>query len=149
MRVYSKRLVSGKFLYSSMPKMKNGWKYTLLGEMTVRTDIKPIQEYQEQFFSILMDKTIHFKSGYSWDGASGCTDHDSIMFGSCVHDACCQLYHRGIILKDGRVKADTLLFEIVKNEMKARANGHFWKKIWANIWPELVWVAVRSYSITQ
>ena len=150
MRVYSKRLISGEFIYSNTPENANGWKYTMLTGMDVQTDIIPSQEYHEQFFSLFMNGMLRFKTGYSWDGASGgCPDHDSIMFGSCVHDACCQLFHMGIISKAGRIKADDLLYEIVRCEMLVRANGYFWKRIWANNWSRLVWIAVRGYTFTQ
>ena len=149
MKVYSKRLISGKFVYSNTPKTTNGWKYTLSRVIVVQTDIIPIREYHEQFFNILIDGTLFIRLDYSWNGANCCPDHDSIMFGSCVHDACCQLFHKGIISKAGRIKADDLLYEIVRDEMLARAKESVWKRTWANVWSRLVWAAVRGYTFIQ
>ena len=149
MRVYSKRLMAWEFIYSNTPKTANGSKYTLSRGIVVQTDIIPLREYQDKFLGILMDGTLYLRTSYSWNGANCCPDHDSIMFGSCVHDACCQLFRKGIISKAGRIKADDLLYEIVRCEMLVRANGYFWKRIWANNWSRLVWIAVRGYTLTQ
>ena len=72
-----------------------GYKYQLRRSYTVKT---PIVGYDvvEEFFMLSPDGTLHIKSGYAWDGASGPTfDTKSSMRPSLVHDVFCQMMRAG------------------------------------------------------
>lgn len=73
-------------------KYRAGYKYQLVNDYIVRTDIKPEYDVETEF--ILLDHTglLTIRHGYSWDGPSGpAIDTKNFMRGSLVHDALAQL----------------------------------------------------------
>lgn len=71
---------------------KDGYKYQLVEDYSVLTDLKPPAFIYTEFIRLDSDGTLWIKDGYAWDGPSGPTiDTPDFMRGSLVHDALYQL----------------------------------------------------------
>lgn len=112
---------------------KDGYKYQLYEEYSIKTGIKPDQILASGgFVKLGTDGTLTTKKGYAWDGASGpVIDTPRNMRGSLVHDALYQLM-RGGLLKGERKAADKLFQKICiedgTNELLAWGYYRFLRK---------------------
>ena len=93
------------------------YKYQLMDDYTIQTDIKPVKEIEPKlakFLSLSSDGVLTIRKFYAWDGPSGPTiDTRDFMRGSLVHDALYQLMRRGVLdYKVHRKRADEILKEI-------------------------------------
>ena len=73
-------------------KYKGGYKYQLVRDYGLYTNIFPKEDIHSEFISLYTDSYMLIRYKYAWDGASGpAIDTKTIMRGSLVHDAICQL----------------------------------------------------------
>ena len=57
-----------------MIKYREGYKYQLVEDYTVKTSITPKQDVaKDEWIQLKMDGTLTIKDGYAWDGPSGPT----------------------------------------------------------------------------
>ena len=151
------RIINGRFRYVTLPKqLANGWKYRLLEDITFLTFIFPLRPFCHELIEYTKAGKLTLKRGCQWNGASGpCPDHEGIMMSSCLHDALCQMYAMGVITKFQRCQADHLLADMTREEMIRLANQsksavlRAVRTVWAFIWSECVWLAVRGYTCIQ
>ena len=90
------------------------YKYQLMQEYTIQTDIKPGKDLNFIFMSLTENGMLTIRKGYAWDGPSGPTiDTPDFMRGSLVHDVLYQLMRLGALdYKIYRKRADEILREI-------------------------------------
>jgi len=90
------------------------YKYQLMDDYTIQTDIKPTQNIEFQFLSLSSEGLLTIRKHYAWDGPSGLTiDTRSFMRGSLVHDALYQLMRLSALDHNVyRKRADKILREI-------------------------------------
>ena len=93
------------------------YKYQLMDDYTIQTDIKPVKDIEPKlakFLSFSSDGVLTIRKFYAWDGPSGPTiDTRDFMRGSLVHDALYQLMRLGVLdYKVHRKRADEILREI-------------------------------------
>lgn len=106
-------------------RYQEGYKYQLIDEYVIQTDIHPKMDVIQPFYTIFTTGTIVIKAGYAWDGASGpAIDTRNFMRGSLVHDVGCQAVNDGILPKHFRPKFDRLLRQI------CREDGMSWVRAW-------------------
>ena len=75
---------------------KAGFKYQMVKPLTVVTKIKPKFYINTRYIELLTNGTLHIRTGFVWDGASGWTvDTKSSMRASAVHDALYKLIRIG------------------------------------------------------
>ena len=82
-----------------MIKYREGYKYQLVEDYTVKTSITPKQDVtKDEWILLKTDGTLTIKDGYAWDGPSGPTiDTKNFMRGSLIHDALYQLMREGLV----------------------------------------------------
>lgn len=86
---------------------KAGYKYQLVKDYSCHIDICPDHDIILEFISLSKDGKLFFRSGYAWDGASGCAvDTDDIMRPSLIHDGVYQLIRAGELPASARKQAD-------------------------------------------
>ncbi|UCC17174.1 MAG: hypothetical protein JSU58_01100 [Dehalococcoidales bacterium] len=93
-------------------RYKSGYKYQLVEEYHVQTNICPPEDVMEKDGFILLTKEgmLTIKQWYAWDGPSGPTrDTPDFMRGSLVHDAFYQLLRQDKLDQSMRDKADSEL----------------------------------------
>lgn len=95
---------------------KNGYKYQLKKDASIKIELKFIKELDIKFITY-KEGILTAKEGYAWDGPSGPTiDTKDFMRGSLFHDVLYQLMREGYISKDYRESADSLLFYICEKD---------------------------------
>jgi len=73
-------------------RYKTGYKYQLVNDLIVQTDIFPDIDIETEFLGLTRSGILTIRHGYAWDGPSGPTfDTTNFMRGSCAHDALAQL----------------------------------------------------------
>ena len=95
--------------YSSL----RGFKYRVLEEFSVQTEIKPEKDIISDFSSLDTTGKLTIQKGFCWDGATGAIDTDTIMRGSCVHDALTCFFSKGLLTLEQRKQADLLFKQII------------------------------------
>jgi hypothetical protein len=92
------------------------WKYQLLENYAIQTDIFPDHNLNMEFVSLTTDGMLVISKDYAWDGASGpAIDTKDFMRGSLVHDALYQLCRAELLdYRLYRDKADRLLVKVCK-----------------------------------
>ena len=90
------------------------YKYQLMEDYAIQTDIKPQGDVDFKFVSLSSDGLLTVRKGYAWDGPSGPTiDTKNFMRGSLVHDVLYQLMRLSALdYKVHRKRADDLLRKI-------------------------------------
>lgn len=83
---------------------------------SLATGIIPPQKIQTNFSTLTVKGRLYIHKGFCWDGASGAFDTKNIMYGSCVHDALCDMHQLGLITGDQRKQADKLLYVLIKKD---------------------------------
>lgn len=69
-------------------RYRTGYKYQLVNDYRVQTDIMPECDIETEFVQLARDGWLTIRHGYAWDGASGpAFDTYNFMRGSLVHDA--------------------------------------------------------------
>jgi hypothetical protein len=93
---------------------RGSYKYQLVRDYEVQTDILPPMMVDEEFIKLDLSGKLRIVDGYAWDGPSGPTiDTPDFMRGSLVHDALYQLMRDGHLDEGAwRDKADRLLEQI-------------------------------------
>lgn len=92
------------------------YKYRLLRDMTVKTEILPIEHIFTEFLALYENGFLEIGKGYAWDGATYAIDTPSIMESSLPHDALCQLVNMDLLPKDSRKKADKLFRKMCRED---------------------------------
>ena len=95
-------------------RYKEGYKYQLVEDYQVPSDIKPIAFIRTPYIRLDIDGMLTVCQGYAWDGPSGPTvDTKNFMRGSLVHDALYQLMReRHLDAQKHRDTADRILQRI-------------------------------------
>lgn len=92
---------------------KDGYKYQLIKDFEIQTDLKLDRDYDLDWLKISNSGYLLVKKGYAWDGPSGPTlDTPTFMRGSLVHDALYQLIREDVLAVDDRKYADKLLKDL-------------------------------------
>ncbi len=97
---------------------RGGYKYQLVEEYSVSTDVIPEEDVRTDFIDLDLTGRLVIRRGYAWDGPSGPTiDTSDFMRGSLVHDALYQLMRGGKISKARwRDAADRLLRHMCRDD---------------------------------
>jgi len=105
---------------------RNGYKYQLASDYSIKTTIKPKQDVDTQFIKMDTDGSLTVKSGYAWDGPSGpVVDTEDNMRASLIHDALYQLMrHRKLTAKEHKEKADKLFKKICIQDGVPKETAH-------------------------
>ena len=87
---------------------KIGFKYQMVKPLTVVTRVTPRFYINTRYIELGTNGTLHIRTGFAWDGASGWTiDTKSSMRASAVHDALYKLIRMGRLDRVGvREQAD-------------------------------------------
>ena len=94
-------------------KKRTRYKYTLVAEYQIATNIIPDAPIDTGFIKLDRSGQLTLCRGYAWDGASGpAPDIPNIMRASLVHDALYQLLREELIAAHYRANADRLLQRI-------------------------------------
>jgi hypothetical protein len=110
-------------------RYKEGYKYQLVTDYWIETDIFGFDLNVDDFIYLLPTGTLIMKRGYAWDGASGPTyDSKSSMRASLVHDALYQLMGEYPDLLEYRLYADELLYRICRQDGMWPFRAYLWKK---------------------
>lgn len=105
------------------------YKYLLLKQMTYKTRIHLDSEITFPLSPILIkleeNGTLIIEENYTWNGATGFFDLESMMRATLVHDALYQLIREGMLERRWRAEADRLLRDvcIVDGMAKSLAQG--------------------------
>ena len=93
---------------------RSGYKYQLVSEYSIKTNIKPKKEVDEKFIKLDKKGNLTVVEGYAWDGPSGpVVDTKENMRASLVHDALYQLMrYKHLKAKEHKDKADKLFKKI-------------------------------------
>ena len=118
-------------------KLKN-YKYRIYKTFTLDAGFTIDKPIKTHFSSMDEAGNLTIESGFCWDGASGAIDTDSIMRGSCAHDALCNWMDQGLLDRDKYWKpADELLVRLSeKDGMSGFRQG-------------AVYAAVRLWGLTR
>ena len=102
------------------------YKYQLMDDYAIQTDVKPQGDIDLEFVSLSSDGLLTARKAYAWDGPSGPTiDTRNFMRGSLVHDALYQLMRLSALdYKVHRKRADELLREMCLED------GMTWLRAW-------------------
>ena len=88
-------------------KYRDGYKYQLAEDYTVRTDIIVGGWVNTEYIKLSPVGYLTVKNGYAWDGASAVAiDTPNIMRGSLCHDAFYQLMRQGVLSQEWRKPVD-------------------------------------------
>ena len=110
------------------------YKYTLLEDYTIDIDICPPREINHKYFTLTILGHLTIKKGYSWNGATGDIDTDTIIRGSCVHDCLYQMLRERLLRKGLRKRVDQVFIAICKED------GMCWLR------QQWVYAGVRSFG---
>jgi len=105
------------------------YKYRVIKTFTLDVGFTVDKPIKTHFSSIDEAGNLTIKAGFCWDGASGAIDNDSIMKGSCAHDALCNWMDQGLLDRDKYWKlADELLVRLSEQDgMKdVRQSAVYW-----------------------
>ncbi len=93
---------------------KKGYKYQLVEDYIIETDIKPKQLITTEYLNLTLQGKLTIKKGYAWDGPSGpAFDTKNFMRGSLVHDALYQLMReKPLVAGKFKKPADRLLEKV-------------------------------------
>ena len=98
-------------------KYKAGYKYQLLRDYGIYTNIFPKEDIHSDFISLYTDSLLLIRYSYAWDGPSGPTfDTGNFMRGSLVHDALYQLMREGLLFIEAKKPTDLLLKRICQED---------------------------------
>ena len=93
------------------------YKYRVIKTFTLNTGFTLDKPIRTNFSHIDEAGNLTIESGFCWDGASGAVDTDSIMRGSCAHDALCNWMDQGLLDRDKYWKpADELLVRLSEQD---------------------------------
>ena len=91
-----------------------GYKYQLIEDYGLQTDIRPADNIETHFILLLPSGFLRIRKGYAWNGCSGPTwDDDSNARAGLVHDCLYQLIREGYLVKLYKDYADRLFYEIL------------------------------------
>jgi len=94
-------------------KLLGNYKYQVIEDITIQTEIKNIGDSGNPYVNITADGLVRISKGYSWDGPSGPTiDTKTFIRGSLIHDALYQLMREGYVDRKYRDYSDRLLRDI-------------------------------------
>ena len=86
---------------------KEGYKYQLVSDYTVKTDIKPKEHILTKYVTLTTDGTLTVYHGFAWDGPSGPTvDTKNFMRPSLIHDALYYLHKENYLPLSFREQSD-------------------------------------------
>ena len=109
-----------------MIRYKKGYKYQLLGDYTVKTNVSPGKIINTEFIRLSESGELTVKSGYAWNGASGpAIDTKNFMRGSMCHDAFYQLIRMGLLHKTWREAADRELRKMCLEDGMSRLRAWY------------------------
>lgn len=100
-----------------MIRYKAGYKYQLAEPYTIRLDVFPDVQIDNDYITLDRQGLLTMHKGFAWDGPSGPTfDTKSFMRGSLVHDALYQLICDKQIPDFYREYADRLLYKMCRED---------------------------------
>ena len=112
-----------------MIKYKQGFKYQLNEDYSLRINILPTDPIETDYLRLGTSGILRIKKGYAWDGASGITfDSKSSMRGALVHDALYQLLRLKLLSQTYRNYADELLRDICIEDGMWKWRANMWYK---------------------
>jgi hypothetical protein len=86
---------------------RSGYKYQLVKDYSCQVNIFPDHDINLEFISLSKDGKLSFRSGYAWDGPSGCAiDTNDFMRPSLIHDGLYQLIRARELPASARKQAD-------------------------------------------
>ena len=97
-------------------RYKSGYKYQLVDDYEILTDVFPPESITTDFIGLHRTGHMFIRAGYAWDGASGYPDKKTIMRGSLVHDALYQLIRNKHLDMSKRLDADKLLRTMCRDD---------------------------------
>ena len=82
-------------------RYRRGYKYQLVNDYRVQTDIRPGYDIETEFVGLSLAGVLTIRHGYAWDGPSGPTvDTRNFMRASLVHDALAGLLRDAYLERD-------------------------------------------------
>jgi hypothetical protein len=97
-------------------KYKSGYKYQLVSDLSVKTDIT-WYDISTDYITLNNKGMLTVLKGYAWDGPSGPTyDSKNSLRASLVHDALYQCIRFGLLPEEIREYADNELDKILKED---------------------------------
>jgi hypothetical protein len=110
-------------------RYRDGYKYQLVDPYVIQTDITGYDIDHEGYIRLFSNGTLRINRTYSWDGPSGPTmDSKSSMRASLVHDSLYQLMGVEPKLLEWRLYADSLLYNILREDGMWPVRAWLWKK---------------------
>lgn len=95
-------------------KYRKGYKYQLTETYTTKTRLRPAEDIQMAYVTLLRDGTLTVYAGYAWNGPSGPTwDTLNSLRGSLEHDVKYQLIRLGLLLPTDKGISDSELLEVL------------------------------------
>lgn len=108
---------------------RSGYKYQLAKDYSCHVEIYPDHDINLEFISLSMDGTLTMRSGYAWDGPSGCAiDTVDFMRPSLIHDGIFQLLRAKELPASARKLADLEL------KKACREDGMVWIRVQYVYW---------------
>jgi len=95
-----------------MISYKEGYKYQLSEPAQHKTKFRADKEIDTNYINLDTDGLLTVKKSFAWDGATYARDTPTIIRGSLIHDALCQLINEGLLPKRFQVLADNELRQI-------------------------------------
>jgi hypothetical protein len=109
-------------------KYKSGYKYQLVSNFSVNTDII-WYNISTDYITLNNRGVLNILKGYAWDGPSGFTyDSKNSLRASLVHDALYQCLRFGLLPKGIRKYADKELNKILKEDCMWVVRRWYWLK---------------------
>lgn len=91
---------------------KKGWKYTTTEEVIYDTGWNVSNAILTPFIELTLNGRLTITKGYSFDGASGAIDTDTVMKGALIHDALYNLLRDAKLPQSYRKDADKLFYKV-------------------------------------
>jgi hypothetical protein len=91
---------------------KSGYRYQLQEAYSVQTCVYQHCDITIEYVQLTATGLLTIKEGYAWDGATWCPDFNTVLRGSLVHDALCQLIDLHLLDEKHQQRANEELYKI-------------------------------------
>jgi len=109
-------------------RYKSGYKYQLVSDFSVTTDIV-WYDISTDYITLDNKGVLIISKGYAWDGPSGPTyDSKNSLRASLVHDSLYQCMRLGLLPSETRLYADAELNKILKEDGMWSIRRWYWMK---------------------
>jgi hypothetical protein len=110
-------------------RYRRGYKYWLVNDYRVQTDIRPPTDIYTEFIELDRNGWLTIRHGYAWDGCSGPTKDDRTnMRAGLVHDAGYQLIRDGWIDSTFKDAVDRELRKIMLEDGASEIRAAYYYK---------------------